>query len=206
VFLEIGVRNPSDNFNKIKCKVKYSVDPGVEFEHNPVDFKMTSDEFFEDLSNGDILNRDLKFDLIFIDGLHLAEQVDRDIVNFLKFIKDDGFIVLHDCNPPTEFHASENYEYRLSPAGGNWNGTTWKAFFKYRKVKNLFSCCIDTDWGVAIISKTQKIGESTELENDFYEYLVFNENRMTSLNLLTFEEFKKALLFNDVRNKRLVSF
>ncbi len=29
-YLEIGVRNPDDNFNKIKCSNKFSVDPGVE--------------------------------------------------------------------------------------------------------------------------------------------------------------------------------
>lgn len=45
-YLEIGVRNPEHNFNHIKANYKYSVDPGLEFEPNPVDFKMTSDEFF----------------------------------------------------------------------------------------------------------------------------------------------------------------
>ena len=45
-YLEIGVRNPDDNFNLIKADSKYSVDPGVEFEENPVDFPMTSDAFF----------------------------------------------------------------------------------------------------------------------------------------------------------------
>ena len=38
-YLEIGVRNPDDNFNKIKCKNKYSVDPGIEFKKNPDDLK-----------------------------------------------------------------------------------------------------------------------------------------------------------------------
>src|SRR5690606_36550081 len=51
-YLEIGVRNPDDNFNKIKCSNKYSVDPGVEFKANPVDFKTTSDEFFQKLKEG----------------------------------------------------------------------------------------------------------------------------------------------------------
>jgi hypothetical protein len=44
-YLEIGVRNPNHNLNKILSPVKYSVDPGIEFESNPVDFKMTSDDF-----------------------------------------------------------------------------------------------------------------------------------------------------------------
>ena len=45
-YLEIGVRNPEDNYNHITADQKYSVDPGVEFKGNPVEFKMTSDEFF----------------------------------------------------------------------------------------------------------------------------------------------------------------
>jgi hypothetical protein len=48
-YLEIGVRNPEDNVNKINATNKYSVDPGLEYKLNPVDFKMTSDSFFEQL-------------------------------------------------------------------------------------------------------------------------------------------------------------
>ena len=52
---------------------------------------MTSDDFFRD-------NKE-KFDLIFIDGLHETNQVDRDIENSLKFINKGGTILLHDCLP-----------------------------------------------------------------------------------------------------------
>lgn len=192
-YLEIGVRNPEDNFNSIHAKVKYSVDPGIEFIENPVDFKYTSDVFFEKLNNGEILDKEIKFDIIFIDGLHLAEQVDRDIKNALDFIIDEGFIVLHDCNPPTEFHASETYSYSLSPSKGYWNGTTWKAFFNYRKRQDIYSCCIDTDWGVGIISKKIKLGEPSKISNEYYEFNVFEKNRKESLNLISFEDFKQII-------------
>lgn len=191
-YLEIGVRNPDDNFNKINTKTKYSVDPGYEFEAN-VDFLMTSDIFFQKLRQGNILSKEIKFDVIFIDGLHLAEQVERDILNALDFIEDNGFVVLHDCNPPTEFHASENYEYRLSPAEGYWNGTTWKAFVKFRSNKEIFSCCIDSDWGVGVISKGVEIGISNTVKNEFYEYKTFAKNRKESLNLISFDEFKTLI-------------
>ena len=49
-YLEIGVRSPDDNFNRIKANEKHSVDPGVENKLNPVDFKRTSDAFFLKLS------------------------------------------------------------------------------------------------------------------------------------------------------------
>ncbi|WP_370089395.1 class I SAM-dependent methyltransferase [Ekhidna sp.] len=189
-YLEIGVRNPQDNFNHINASNKYSVDPGVEYEENPVDFKMTSDEFFNALRTGKVLNSQ-KFDAIFIDGLHLAEQVERDINNSLEFIKDDGFIFMHDCNPPSEWHARETYTYKMSPAGGNWNGTTWKAFVQARKRIDIYSCCIDTDWGVGVISKTKPLGKSNTVENRFYEYAVMEAKRRESLNLMSFDEFKK---------------
>lgn len=192
-YLEIGVRNPAHNFNLINAEVKYSVDPGLEFETNPVDFKMTSDIFFEKLSTNEILQNNIRFDVIFIDGLHLAEQVERDISNSLKFIKDDGFIVLHDCNPPSEWHAREKQRYWNTPALDNWNGTTWKAFLKYRSNSLLFSCCIDTDWGVGIISKKRRIGNPTLVKNPFFEFHILEKNRKESLNLMKFEIFKEII-------------
>lgn len=191
-YLEIGVRNPANNFNHIKSVHKYSVDPGIEYENNPVDFPLTSDQFFEQLENGEILNKQILFDVIFIDGLHTAEQVNRDIENALKYIKEDGFIVLHDCNPPTEWHARGEYHYTFTPALNYWNGTTWKAFMKYRHNPALYSCCIDTDWGVGIISKKFPIGNSIENKNEFFEYSVLDADREKQLNLISFEEFKKA--------------
>ena len=192
-YLEIGVRNPADNFNRIQASTKYSVDPGLEFKENPVDFVLTSDQFFDQLRAGKVLQTDIQFDVIFIDGLHTAEQVDRDIVNALEFIKEDGFIVLHDCNPPTESHAREEHKYEISPAMQNWNGTTWKGFMKWGNNASIQSCTIDTDWGVGIISKTKMIGNHTELVNEFYEFSVLNNRRKEFLNLITFEELKNLL-------------
>lgn len=192
-YLEIGVRNPDHNYNKVTCKQKYGVDPGLEFGSNPVKFKMTSDVFFEKLSSGDILGKEVKFDVIFIDGLHLADQVERDISNSLKHLSENGFIVLHDCNPPTEFHASETYDYMLSPSQGAWNGTTWKAFAKYRKDLNVHSCCIDTDWGIGIISKTTKLVNVSKVVNPYFEYFILSENRKETLGLVDFETFCKMI-------------
>lgn len=192
-YLEIGVRNPEYNFDQIEAKQKYSIDPGIEFKKNPVDFKMTSDEFFQKLGANEILSNDIKFDVIFIDGLHLASQVDIDVKNALKYIKDDGFIVLHDCNPPTEWHARESYEYFQTPALGFWNGTTWKAFLKWRYNPSVNSCCIDSDWGVGILSKNRKIGEHIELQNPFFEFALLEANRKEYLNLIDFETFKRIV-------------
>ncbi|MBL0317052.1 MAG: class I SAM-dependent methyltransferase [Flavobacteriales bacterium] len=192
-YLEIGVRDPSKNFDRIKASKKYSVDPGIEFAPNPVDFPVTSDIFFEQLDKGLVLSPQTRFDVIFIDGLHLAEQVDKDIRNALRFVKDDGFIVLHDCNPPSEWHARETHNYRESPAGNFWNGTTWKAFVKWRCEPSIFSCCIDSDWGVGVISKTRNIGLHLQEGNEFFEFSHFAQHRSKQLNLGSFEDFKRNL-------------
>lgn len=192
-YLEIGVRIPEDNFDLINATKKYSVDPGVEFKKNPVDFKVTSDAFFKQVSEGKILDKNIKFDVIFIDGLHLAEQVERDIANSLRYLSHDGFIVLHDCNPPTELHARESYDCKISPVMESWNGTTWKAFYKYRKNPSVFSCCIDTDWGVGIISKVVNLGTTSMVENPYFEFQVLEANRKESMNLISFEELKQKI-------------
>ena len=196
-YLEIGVRNPDDNFNKIKCNNKYSVDPGLEFKNNPVAFKITSDEFFSELkakTSGFPFN--IEFDVIFIDGLHLAEQVERDILNAMDFISAEGFVVVHDCNPPTEFHARESFGFRNSPARGFWNGTTWKAFYKIRHEKNCHSICFDTDWGVGVISKNRyKEFNNLELpiKNPFYEYNTYLEKKRFYMNLQDFDSWSNSM-------------
>ena len=192
-YLEIGVRNPADNFDLIMADEKYAVDPGIEFEENPVDFQMTSDEFFEKKDNNKILSPETKFDVVFIDGLHLAHQVDRDISNATKHLKDDGFIILHDCNPPTEWNARIDYNYFFTPAICYWNGTTWKAFVKWRSNPNYQSCCIDTDYGVGILAKRHPIGKNLEHTDPFFEYNELVNKRKEYLNLISFDEFKNAL-------------
>ena len=189
-YLEIGVRKPEDNFNHIRANKKYSVDPGIMYKPNPVDFKMTSDVFFQKLAQNEILDSNIRFDGSFIDGLHLAEQVDRDVENAFNYLKEDGFIVLHDCNPPSEGHARENLDYRDTPAGDNWNGTTWKAFLKWRCDPSVYSCCIDSDWGIGILSKKHPIGKNKNSVNTFFEFYDLDKNRKEYLNLIDFEDFK----------------
>ncbi len=191
-YLEIGIRNPEDNFDLIQCKNKYSVDPGFENDKNPAIYKYTSDIFFEKLTKNELdINSSIKFDVIFIDGLHLADQAYRDILNALHYISDNGFIVMHDCNPPDEYYAREDYSYSLGPSGSFWNGTTWKAFYKARHLQDVYSGCVDCDWGVGILSKNSLNGLLNRIDsvvNLFYEFKVFESNRSMHLNLITYEQ------------------
>ena len=175
--MEIGVRDLR-NFNAIKCKKKIGIDPKPLKINKQIHIK-TSDIFFSEL------NKDIKFDIIFIDGLHLESQVDKDIDSSLKHLQKNGVIVLHDCNPPTKFHQRENYE-----VGGKfpeWNGTTWRSFVKYRiNNENITMCVVDCDWGVGIIKK----GKQNKLKfKKNFSYRDFEQNRISALNLISVDDF-----------------
>lgn len=94
-YLEIGVQNPDNNFYEIIHYRGTGVDPSPVMPYNdPNIHRVTSDEFFK-------YNTDT-FDLIFIDGLHHADQVKRDFENSLQCLSDNGFIVIHDVLPENE--------------------------------------------------------------------------------------------------------
>ncbi|MCR9080924.1 MAG: class I SAM-dependent methyltransferase [Cyclobacteriaceae bacterium] len=193
-YLEIGLRNPEDNFYKVKSFFKCSVDPGYEVKLNLATYKMESDDFFQAIRDGEILSLDKRWDLIFIDGSHFASQVYKDINNALDFLKDDGFIVLHDVNPPSQWHARESFDFKFSPARYHWNGTVWKAFVKIREREDISACCIDTDWGVGVISKNIPLGSSLSLSSDFlFEFAELERKRKKYLELISFEEFQKRV-------------
>ena len=121
-YLEIGVHNPKENFNKIKIKHKDGVDP--KWKRNPRTgnkYEMESDQFFKEIKENK------KYDLIFIDGLHTYEQTKKDIQNSLKHLSEEGTIIIHDCNPKTEWHQRGIEDFH---DGEEWNGTTWKAFIE----------------------------------------------------------------------------
>jgi hypothetical protein len=207
-YLEIGVRIPDECFNKIECPTKHSVDPGHEKYYDPkiaeeyhkITYKFTSDKFFELLDMGSLdLNKDYKWDIIFIDGLHLAEQVEKDILNSLKHLSPSGIIVIHDINPATIHTAREDYQYKVSTNQfdkvtynfnlGYWNGTVWKTFYKMRTTRpDLEMYSVNTkDMGVGIIKKGSQ--ECCEFDNPFYEFNKFAAKRNYYLNLITIEEF-----------------
>jgi hypothetical protein len=188
-YLEIGVRNPDECFNLINCETKHSVDPGYENEETMVYFQFTSNNFFKLLENKELnLSTTYKWDVIFIDGLHISNQVEQDIMNSLNHLSDDGFIVLHDCNPSNLWMAREDYMIDGVPHG--WNGTVWKSIYKLRATRpDLFVCTVDTDYGVGIVKRGQQF--CCDFNNSFYEYRIFEQNRQEHLNLISVEKYKE---------------
>jgi hypothetical protein len=178
-YLEIGVFQ-GETIRKVKAPYKNGVDPGIEGYVVPeVDYPMTSDEFFDLIKGHD----EIKYDLIFIDGLHEYSQVKKDIENSLKHLQPNGFIVLHDCNPVSYDAQIPN---RKTIA---WNGDVWKSFVEFKQNNPNFECCVvDTDFGVGFIKNNGKPFISTPLLD--IDYQTFNSNRKKYLNLITWDEFK----------------
>lgn len=193
-YLEIGVRNPDDCFNLIKSTNKMSVDPCYEFTSFSPTFNMTSDDFFNNLDNGKTsLDKDYKWDIIFIDGLHLANQCYKDIKNSINHTSDNGIVILHDCNPPEWKMAHSDYDdYLESPT--YWNGTCWKALYYARTNLSYEIYTVDTDWGIGIIDKS-KTSTPIEFSNLFFEFGIMKKTRQESLGLISVEEFIKKLDF-----------
>jgi len=186
-YLEIGIDNGA-NHSRINCLNKTGVDPNAsnyDFSSYKDDniFFITSDEFFEK-------HCQQNFDIIFIDGLHLESQVDKDVENSLKFLSKNGTIVLHDCNPPTIHHARENQK-DITPAKGKWNGTVWKSIVKLRTTRNdLDICVVDTDWGCGILKKSNIDKRFLNLKSEqCLEWDTFNSFRKEILNLIQPSEF-----------------
>lgn len=172
-YLEIGVHDRNANFNKIKCDNKVCVDPDANAN---ADYITTSDQFFEKNTQ--------KFDIVFVDGLHEAHQVYKDIYNSLNVLNPNGIIVCHDCNP-LSLKAAGDYEDSKDAMGKYcWNGDCWKAFVKYRFETDYLCYVINIDEGCGIID-TSKV--SNVIKN-FYSigemtYSMLEENRQYLLGL-----------------------
>ncbi len=116
-YLEIGCYSDA-TFNSVPVLHKIGVDP-----ERGGNLRMTSDEFFAQ-------NKET-FDVIFIDGLHIYEQVHKDIVNALKVLNKDGIIILDDMLPLKWTTAGR------TPLEVAWLGDCWKCNFEIMATEGL---------------------------------------------------------------------
>lgn len=86
----------------------------------------TSDQFFANLSKA------VLFDVIFVDGLHTAEQTYRDLMNSLNHLSNSGVILLDDVWPNDVWSAlpDQSEALRLRRQAGSsdlsWHGDVFK--------------------------------------------------------------------------------
>lgn len=179
-YLEIGVRDYFINCDKIVCDLKHSVDP---YPQNICDFVMTSDDFFNQLQD------DVKYDLIFIDGLHLKEQVDKDIENSLKHLSEGGTIVLHDCLPEQEAN-----QFR-EPVISQWTGDVWKSIVKLKTSRDDLNIrVVDTDFGCGVVNKSNKSYKTPPVDLNSLDWEWFTENYKDIIEVVSVSEFEKIYL------------
>ena len=115
-YLEIGVWVGA-TLKNVNSTNKDGVDPGQYCECEYVNYKMTSDEFFKTNTK--------KYDFIFIDGLHTAFQVSKDIYNSISCLKSNGIIMLDDVFP----HERREQEALNLNKSGAQTGDVWKAVY-----------------------------------------------------------------------------
>ena len=171
-YLEIGC-DDDQLFSKVNIKNKIGVDPV-----SGGNIRKKSDDFFS--SNKD------KFDLVFIDGLHIYEQVKKDILNSLKCLKKNVIILVHDCMPDSlSKQAVPRYKMK-------WNGDVWKAIVDLRQREDLEIYTCEIDEGIGIITKRKNTSilklDKPVKKLKFKDY--FN-NYKEYLRIIKLSDFKK---------------
>ncbi len=169
-YLEIGVAD-NDVFNSIplKLKNKYGVDP-----ESGGNYRLTSDDFFEKYKH-------LKFDVIFIDGLHHYLQCQKDAINSINSLNKNGVIFFHDMLPKNSF---EEFVPRKQ---ASWTGDVWKVAVELINSNNCEFKIINVDYGIGILKindgfQYKKMPELLKLR--YKDFLKYYKN----FNLITSEE------------------
>lgn len=103
-YLEVGVAN-GETFHAVNAVTKVAVDPRFRFsmaerQSDAEYHEVTSDDYF-----GSIVDRRDRFHVIYLDGLHTAEQTLRDFINAISYLAEGGMIVIDDVCPPTQLSA-----------------------------------------------------------------------------------------------------
>lgn len=109
-YLEVGVSR-GVTYKNVVAKVKTGVDPRPKIDpRDCVDLNVvlkTSNDFFE--------NNSLKFDFIFLDGLHTSDQTAKDFANSVRFSKKGTLWLIDDVFPDSNASSARSlFQYRLA--------------------------------------------------------------------------------------------
>ncbi len=174
-YLEVGVFR-GRTFLYLDVPFKIGVDPNFQF--NVQDFahencllcEKTSDDFFEKFPelaanlHHAYQNKDFKFDVIFLDGLHTYEQTLKDFENTLPYSHEKTLWIIDDTVPSNYFSAmnSQSRSQELRTCAGlsqepAWHGDVFKAIFAIHDKYPEFSYCTQVNNGnpQTIVWRTQ---------------------------------------------------
>ena len=171
-YLEIGC-DLNQVFNKIKAKSKIGVDP-----IRGGNRRCTSDNFFKKNTK--------KFDVIFIDGLHEYYQIRKDVINSLKYLDKNGYIIIHDLFPRNWL---EEHVPRLN---STWCGDVWKISFDLLQSKNIKFELLLIDFCLGVVRKKK---ENITLYKNNYESKNFDffANNYKKLPLVKIKKTSKYI-------------
>lgn len=183
-YLEIGVEY-CFTYNNVHFQEKTGVDPDPKKQASGLVIA-TSDSFFENLYSQDIAI-DIKYDVIFIDGMHQVEYVVKDINHSIEFLNENGKLFIDDILPLTydeqlKIPNKHYYEKGIVKYGEPWTGDVWKVLYyilKYHKEDIQLKYFYHINYrGVAMIQLKNKfrIEESKVEEINLYHYFeVFDD-------------------------------
>ena len=177
-YLEIGCQG-NICFDAVPMMNKIGVDPEGGGTH-----KEYSDDFF--------LYNTICFDVIFIDGLHIYEQVRRDVINSIKFLKPGGWVAIHDMLPHDAIS-----EHVPMISSGPWFGDVWKIAFELASSTGIEFKVIKIDAGIGLFRVTEPhvdLNNMVELlQNKRFQYLYEN---IGQLPLVDWEDAYKWIRAN----------
>jgi predicted O-methyltransferase YrrM len=104
-------------------------------------YHLTSDIFFK------YKDKNLKFDIIFIDGDHTYDQLQKYVTNALGSLNDSGVIFIHDLLPRNHLESSEIQK------SFTWHGAIWKVAVELSEHPDLIFRIVNIDRGLGILKK-----------------------------------------------------
>ena len=162
-YLEIGCQG-NLLFDAVAMKNKIGVDPKAGGTH-----RAFSDDFFRTNST--------LFDVVFIDGLHVYDQVHRDVTNAIRFLKPGGWVAIHDMLP---HDAIQEHVPNISP--GPWSGDVWKVGFELAASPGIDFKVVKIDGGVGVFRLSSSDASLRDFSESFrgrqFQYLYENINKL----------------------------
>lgn len=176
-YLEIGCNNDTC-YSQISANIKTGVDP-----YKGGNVRCTSDDFFT-------FNTQI-YDVIFINGLHIFDQVMRDIDNSLTFLSSGGIVLIHDCLPSNETmqmvplsaaRAQDNFT-------GGWTGDVWKALVEIRQRIDIDVITVNAFCGIGAIRKRANSNTLSATNSESLTWNDFVTHKDHLLNVYSLQEF-----------------
>lgn len=202
-YLEIGVCTGA-TFASVRMRHRTGVDPCFRFDVAPQlaipDTWLitgTSNAFFNALRSNSIERypSDMKWDLIFIDGLHVFEQALQDFNNSLAYAHDKTIWIFDDTIPSDPYASLRSmdtaYEYRRLAGlkSTAWQGDVFKCVFALHDFFPDFSYATVIDngnpqtvvWRAAPASRTPVIGSRDAIAKLNYFDLLAHPNVLNAV-------------------------